>query len=130
MRISAPLNSDPIPALQWIEVSSTLQLPGFEIIGLPGPEVAEARERIRAAVLASKLAFPRKRVVVNLSPANVRKRGTGLDLAMALAVVSSAGIPSPGRGGRRPRPARTWCAWGELGLDGSIKPVGQLTRAI
>ncbi|MEO7162564.1 MAG: magnesium chelatase domain-containing protein, partial [Bdellovibrionia bacterium] len=119
MQISAPLNSEPIPCLQQIEVATFFQLPSFHIIGLPSPEVAEARERVRAAVEASGLEFPRRRVVLNLSPASIRKRGTGLDLAMALAVLELSNEQSFSLG-----------AWGELGLDGTVKPVGQLTRSL
>src|SRR3954468_8277451 len=124
MRIAAPLNTEPNPVLQWVEVSSTRQLPSFHIIGLPSPEVAEARERVRAAIEASGFEFPKSRIVLNLSPASVRKRGTGLDLAIALAILVSASEPEEDE---RPRAA---VAWGELGLDGSVKSVSQLTRAI
>ena len=65
--------------------------------------------------------FPKRRILINLSPASIRKRGTGLDLAMALAILASTSpdaIPSP------------LAAWGELGLDGSLKPCGQLTRSL
>lgn len=119
MQISAPLNSEPTPCLQQIEVATFFQLPSFQIIGLPSPEVAEARERVRAAIEASAQEFPRRRVVLNLSPASIRKRGTGLDLAMALAVLA-VGI----------KQKFTLGAWGELGLDGAVKPVGQLTRSL
>jgi len=119
MQISAPLNSEPIPCLQQIEVATFFQLPSFQIIGLPSPEVAEARERVRAAIDASGLEFPRRRVILNLSPASIRKRGTGLDLSMALAVVAIGS-----------KQKFTLGAWGELGLDGTVKPVGQLTRSL
>jgi len=119
MRIAAPLNTEIQPSLQYAEVASTLQIPAFQIIGLPAPEVAEARERVRAAIESSDLEFPRRRVVLNLSPASVKKRGTGMDLAMALAVLNPA-----------PDSDRLWVAWGELGLDGTIKPAGMLLRTI
>jgi hypothetical protein len=119
IEILAPLNSEPRPSLQDIEVATFFQLPSFHIIGLPGQEVGEARERVRAAIEASGLEFPKRRVVLNLSPASIRKRGTGLDLAMALAVLA-IGSEQEFRLG----------AWGELGLDGAVKPVGQLTRSI
>ena len=123
MKIGAPLNNDPAPTLQWIEVASALQIPSFHIVGLPNQEVSEARERVRSAIAASGLDFPRRRVVLNLSPASIRKRGTGIDLAMALAVLSASCRESV-------HPSAIWVAWGELGLDGSIKAAGQLTRAI
>ena len=119
MRIFAPLNSESDPVLQQIEVATFFQLPSFHIVGLPSPEVAEARERIRSAVEASGIEFPRRRVVLNLSPASIRKRGTGLDLAMALAVLFLGSEEDSKLG-----------AWGELGLDGTVKPAGQITRAL
>ncbi|MGZ3707792.1 MAG: magnesium chelatase domain-containing protein, partial [Bdellovibrionota bacterium] len=122
MKIAAPLNSEAQPVLQWIEIASSLQIPHFQIIGLPGPEVAEARERIRAAIDSSGFEFPRRRVVLNLSPASIRKRGTGLDLAMAIAVLASHGDKTI--------PAQEWVAWGELGLDGAIKPAYQTVRTL
>src|SRR4051812_9363156 len=119
MQICAPLNSESIPVLQEIEVATSFQLPSFQIIGLPCPEVAEARERVRSAIEASGIEFPRRRVVLNLSPASIRKRGTGLDLAMALSILAISDRQEIRLG-----------AWGELGLDGSVKPAGQLTRTL
>src|SRR4051812_27362308 len=92
MQFFAPLNNDLIPTLQEIEVATFFQLPQFQIIGLPGPEVSEARERIRSAIEASGREFPRRKVVVNLSPASIRKKGTGLDLGMALAILGIGNV--------------------------------------
>jgi magnesium chelatase family protein len=117
----APLNHELIPSLQKMEVSSSLQLPSFHIVGLAGQEVAEARERVRAAIQASRLEFPRRRVVLNLSPASIRKRGTGADLAMALAILEDPEGESP---------EEAWMAWGELGLEGQVKDPGQAFRAV
>lgn len=129
VRIGAPMTGESHPELQWIEVASFLQIPGFQVIGLPAPEVAEARERVRAAIEASQLDFPRRRVILNLSPASVRKRGTGADLAMALAVLhetySTAGSASDHAGS-----PLSVVAWGELGLDGALKAAGQMTFAV
>ncbi|MCM2323422.1 MAG: ATP-binding protein [Oligoflexia bacterium] len=126
-RIGAPLNSEPIPVLQWIEVASALQIPSFHIVGLPGPEVAEARERVKAALEASGFEFPRRRLVLNLSPASIRKRGTGLDLAMALAVLFDQEDKRPAD---ESETGLNLVAWGELGLDGTVKPAGQITRTL
>lgn len=120
MEIYAPLHSDPLPGELKIEVASSFQLPGLQIIGLPAPEILEAKERIRAALEATSLQLPKRRVVLNLTPASIRKHGTGLDLAMALAILSLRI--------KNPKEARV-CAWGEVGLDGKVKPAGQLTRA-
>jgi magnesium chelatase family protein len=119
MDFYAPLNSESVPQLQKIEIASSLQLPSFQIIGLPCPEVAEAKERVRSAIESSGFEFPRRRVVLNLSPASIRKRGTGLDLAMALAILS-----------KDEEFESSLCAWGELGLDGTINPGGQMTRTL
>lgn len=125
MRIGAPLNHDPTPILQWVEVASTLQLPGFHLVGLPNAEVNEARERVRAATEASGFEFPKRRLTLNLSPAYIRKRGTGLDLAIALAVIQSANHATPSEG-----ELPVIVAWAELGLDGRLKPVGQVLRSV
>lgn len=117
--IHVPLVTEAEPALQLVEVASSLQIPSFHLIGLPAPEVGEARERVRAAIEASGLEFPRKRVLVNLSPASVRKRGTGIDLGIALAILAADREES--------YPA---ICWGELGLDGSIRAVGRVARAL
>jgi magnesium chelatase family protein len=121
MQLFAPLTSEATPALQRIEVASSFQLPGFHIIGLPAPEVSEARERIRAAMESCGFELPKRRVVLNLAPASIRKRGTGLDLAMALGILDlETSEPSSER----------VVAWGEVGLDGSVKAAGQITRSI
>jgi magnesium chelatase family protein len=120
MQIYAPLNSEPLPCVQQIEVATFFQLPTFQIIGLPAPEVAEAKERVRSAIQASDLQFPRNKIILNLSPASIRKQGTGLDLAMALGILSH----------QNERRDLKIAAWGELSLGGLIKPCGQLTRSI
>ncbi|OFZ73331.1 MAG: hypothetical protein A3K03_07900 [Bdellovibrionales bacterium RIFOXYD1_FULL_44_7] len=119
--INALLNNEIYPQIQTIETSSSFNIPSFSIIGLPGPEVAEARERVRSAILASGYEFPKRRIVVNLSPASVKKHGTGIDLAIALAILSVKA---------KQITKRKIFAWGELGLDGVIKPAGQITRAL
>ncbi|MGK5087206.1 ATP-binding protein [Bdellovibrionota bacterium FG-2] len=121
IKIAAPLTTEATPCLQWIEVASFFQIPQFVIIGLPAPEVMEARERVRAAISSSGFKFPKRRVVLNLSPSSIKKRGTGIDLAMALSVLANqAKIKSP----------YSIAAWGELGLDGTLKASGQITRAV
>lgn len=90
-------------------------LPSFEIVGLPDTAVKEARERVRAAAKTSGMRFPNSRITINLSPANLRKTGTHYDLPILLAILSASGAI------RRPSSV---CAFiGELGLDGSIKPI-------
>jgi magnesium chelatase family protein len=122
MHIFAPLNSEPQPNLQRIEIASSFHIPGFHIVGLPSPEVSEAKERIRAALESCGFELPKRRVVLNLAPASIRKSGTGLDLAMALSVLS-LDLPED-------LTASPIAAWGEVSLDGSIKPAGQMTRSV
>jgi magnesium chelatase family protein len=66
-------------------------LPSLTLTGLPGVGVQDARERVRPAVESSGLQWPLRRVVVNLSPAGVRKDGPGFDLPIALGVLSASG---------------------------------------
>jgi len=88
----------------------------FVLVGLPDKAVAESRERVRAALLASGLALPAKRVTVNLAPADLPKEGSHYDLPIALAVMAAIGaIPADALAG--------YAVLGELALDGSIAPV-------
>ena len=66
-------------------------IPAFSIVGLADKEVTEARERIRSAFKNSDLPFPDLRVTVNLAPADLRKEGVGLDLALAVALLGAEG---------------------------------------
>jgi magnesium chelatase family protein len=122
MQIFAPLNSEPQPSLQKIEIASSFHIPSFHIVGLPGPEVSEAKERVRAALESSGFELPKRRVVLNLAPANIRKCGTGLDLAMALSVLSLGLVEEEN--------TPSIAAWGEVGLDGAVKASGQITRSV
>ncbi|WP_074951290.1 YifB family Mg chelatase-like AAA ATPase [Alicyclobacillus macrosporangiidus] len=90
-------------------------LPQFHIVGLPDSAVNESKLRIRSAIRNSGLEFPNNRITVNLSPANVRKRGAGLDLAIAVAILRAAGgLPASGE-------AIGFAA--ELSLSGGLAPV-------
>ncbi|MGH2555931.1 MAG: YifB family Mg chelatase-like AAA ATPase, partial [Actinomycetota bacterium] len=66
-------------------------LPALTLSGLPGAGVQDARERVRPAVESSGMQWPLRRVVVNLSPAGVRKDGPGFDLPIALGVLAASG---------------------------------------
>ncbi|CAN5279424.1 YifB family Mg chelatase-like AAA ATPase [soil metagenome] len=88
-------------------------LPALMLTGLPGAGVSDARERVRPAVESSGLEWPLRRVVVNLSPANVRKDGPGFDLPLALSVlVASAQVPAPA--------LAPYAVSGELSLKGEL----------
>ena len=122
MRVFSFFVNDLSPAPITIEYSARFQIPGFQILGLPSPEIQEARDRITSAFQASGLEFPKKRVLINLAPASVRKSGTGHDLAIALKIISEiTQIPSA---------SSTVIARGELGLDGSIRPSGRMGNLV
>ncbi len=58
-----------------VEVDVNNGIPSFNIVGLPGKEIKEARERVKSAILNSGYKFPSTRIVVNLSPADIKKEG-------------------------------------------------------
>lgn len=97
---------------------------GMQIVGLPDKAVAESRERVQAALHASSLSMPAKRVTVNLAPADLPKEGSHYDLPIALGLMAALGaIPGDSLSG--------YVVLGELSLDGTIAPVaGALPAAI
>ncbi len=99
-----------------VEADSAAGTPAFTIIGLPDRALGEARERVRAAILNSGFAYPAGRLLVNLSPADVRKAGPAFDLAIALALLGiDEQVEAPA--------LREFIALGELALDGKLQPV-------
>ena len=106
-----------------VEVDVQRGLPNFQIVGLPDAAVREARERVRAALVNCGFDFPLKRITANLAPADLRKVGPGLDLALAAALLGAAGEISTGL-------LSDWAFAGELALDGTLRPVkGALAMA-
>lgn len=99
-----------------VEVDATSGLPQWTLVGLAAGAVREARERVSAAVLNSGFALPPRRFTVNLAPADTRKEGTAFDLPIALGVLVATGQLDARATGRI-------VALGELGLDGSLRPV-------
>ncbi|MFO1184686.1 MAG: YifB family Mg chelatase-like AAA ATPase [Bauldia sp.] len=96
----------------------------FTVVGLGDKAVAESRERVSAALHASGLGLPSKRITVNLAPADLPKEGSHYDLAIALGLMASLGaLP-----GHR---LEDYVVVGELALDGTIAPVsGVLPAAV
>jgi magnesium chelatase family protein len=106
-----------------VEVDASGGLPSFTIVGLPDPSVREARERVRSALRNCGFPLPPGAVTVNLAPADFRKVGASLDLPVAVALLAIGGLPLP------EQPRRLYV--GELGLDGSLRPVrGALCLAL
>lgn len=98
--------------------------PYFGIVGLPDKAVSEARERVRAAIAALSIALPSKRIVINLSPADLPKEGSHFDLPIALSLLAALEIIP------KDDVERT-VALGELSLDGRLMPViGALPAAM
>ncbi len=104
---------DPRPV--QVEVHVTNGRSVFAIVGLPDTAVREAKERVRAAFGSSGLRFPAGRVVVNLSPADLPKAGSAYDLPIALGLAAAIDRQHSG--------ATDVVALGELGLDGTLRPV-------
>ena len=97
-----------------VEVDVAPGLPGFTIVGLADTAVQEARERVRGAIRNAGFVFPPRRITVNLAPAELRKTGASLDLAMALGILL---------GSEQVRADRAIALIGELGLGGEVRPV-------
>src|SRR5450759_169588 len=76
-----------VPVEVQVQISSGL--PAFLVVGLPDKAVAEARERVRAALTAMGLALPPRRVLINLAPADLLKEGSHFDLPMAIGVLAA-----------------------------------------
>ena len=91
-------------------------LPGIVIVGLGNKAVEESKERVRSAFASSKLVMPRKRITINLAPADVPKESTSMDLAIAVAILRADGQI---KGDIDSNTAFI----GELGLDGSVRSV-------
>lgn len=100
-----------------VESDSSNGLPTLIVVGLGNKAVDEAKERVRSAIKNSGLDFPRKRITINLAPADLPKDGSHLDLPIALSILSVSGQIPPHRLDKT-------LIVGELSLDGSLKPIG------
>ena len=74
-----------------VETDVSSGLPSFDVVGLPDASVKEAKERIKTAIKNSNIQFPSRKILINLSPADTRKEGTGLDLPMAIGILIAIG---------------------------------------
>ncbi|MBO6215988.1 MAG: YifB family Mg chelatase-like AAA ATPase [Lachnospiraceae bacterium] len=97
-------------------------MPVFELVGFLSSEVREARERIRSAAQNSGLPLPPKHITVNISPADKKKHGTGLDLAIAVAVITAGIENTPDMTG--------YLIVGELGLNGDVRPINGILSMV
>jgi magnesium chelatase family protein len=101
-----------------VEIEADIEngLVALLLVGLPDTALREARDRIRSAIINSRQSWPQRRITVGLSPASLPKRGSGFDVAMAVAILSADGVlAKEGLAGT--------VFLGELGLDGRIRAV-------
>ena len=105
-----------------VQVDISSGMPCWEIVGLPDISVKEAKERVKTAIKNSGHEFLSRKIIVNLSPADLRKEGTFYDLPIAVAILLNMGVI-------KMIEERT-IVIGELSLDGQIRPVtGVLSMA-
>lgn len=106
-----------------VEVDLLRRLPAIAIVGLPSASVRESADRVRSAMLASGIEFPRMRVVVSLAPSDLRKEGASFDLPIAVGIMAAMGEVSVELSSR-------YLLVGELTLGGELRPVrGALAHA-
>ena len=106
-----------------IEADIANGLPAVIVVGLPDTALREARDRIRAAITNSREEWPQRKITVGLSPASLPKRGSWFDLAIGIGVLTAAG--------KVPRSASAGVMFfGELGLDGRLRPVCGVLPAV
>ncbi|MCI5837453.1 MAG: YifB family Mg chelatase-like AAA ATPase [Veillonellaceae bacterium] len=99
-----------------VEVDLTNGLPAYDIVGLPALAVRESKERVRPAIKNSGQEFPLRKITVNLAPADLKKESAGLDLPIAVGILTAAGTI--------PLEATAATVFiGELSLDGKVRPV-------
>jgi len=108
-----------------IEVEADIAngLPATILVGLPDTALREARDRIRAAIVNSGESWPNSKITVGLSPAALPKRGSGFDLAIAVAILAADdSLPLTAPAGKM--------FLAELGLDGRLRPVPGVLPAV
>jgi magnesium chelatase family protein len=110
-------------ALVDVEAELSNQSPGFKLIGLPDSALREAEQRVRAAIANSGLEWPKRKLTVNLSPADLPKQGSAFDLAIAVATLATtAQVPVES--------ASRAAHLGELALDGRLRPMRGVLPAV
>ncbi|NCA67317.1 MAG: ATP-binding protein [Clostridia bacterium] len=99
-----------------IEADINAGIPSMDTVGLPDTAIKEAKDRVRSAIKNSGLAFPIKRITINLAPADTKKEGAGFDLPIAIAILIASEQITPDN-------AKEYVFVGELSLDGSLREV-------
>ncbi|MBR6094023.1 MAG: YifB family Mg chelatase-like AAA ATPase [Lachnospiraceae bacterium] len=106
-----------------VEVDVSNGLPGFDMVGMPGGEVKEAKERVKVALKNIGISLPPQKITVNLSPANLKKKGTALDLPIAVGILTSLELLSAEK-------TKDILFLGELGLNADLKPVSGVLPSV
>lgn len=121
------VNAAALQGIDAIDVTvEVMASAGFQtvIVGLPDATVKESHERIHSALANSKYSYPRRKIVINMAPADVRKEGSAYDLPIALGILGAGGDISA-------EALSQFLIMGELSLDGTLLPVkGVLPMAI
>ncbi len=99
-----------------VEVDMLRRLPSVTIVGMPSHAVRESTERVRSSLNALGYEFPKKRVVINLAPADIPKQGASFDLPIALGILAATGVVSP-------QSLNDTMFAGELSLNGGLRDV-------
>ncbi len=99
-----------------VEVDVAGGLPGIVVVGLPDTAIQEAKERVKAALKNAGYAVPMRRVVINLTPADLRKEGPSFDLPISVGILAASEQVNPDR-------LTDYLFLGEVSLDGSLRPV-------
>ncbi len=105
-----------------VEVDVNNGLPAFDVVGLPDTAVKESKERIRSAIKNSGRMIPTRRITANLAPADVKKEGSSLDLALAVGVLQATGQINI--------ESQDTVFIGELSLDGSLRRVNGVLASL
>ena len=99
-----------------VEIDVSGGLPGIVVVGLPDTAVQESRERVRAALKNAGFAFPMRKIVINLTPADLRKEGPSFDLPISVGIMAASEQVSAQLLG-------DYLFLGEVSLDGTLRPV-------
>ena len=114
------LNSFALIGIEAITISVEAHisngLPSFTVVGLPDKAINESRQRVKAAIINSGYNFPMKKIIINLSPADIKKEGALYDLPIAIAILSVSDQI-------KIKDKDKCCFIGELSLDGNLNPV-------
>ena len=94
-----------------VEATFTKGLPGFSVVGLVSSDIQESKERVKSSLLTNNFKFPPLKITINLSPSDIKKRGTHFDLSIALLIALQQNSIEESE----------LYVFGELGLDGRVK---------